>query len=169
MLIDIVSRGGNFLLDIGPTADGRIPVIMQERLLDIGDWLTVNGEAIYGTQTYKRTCQWSAGTRAEEKRGRYKVKYDVLKLTVQPDPGVAFKEIFFTQKDDTLYCICPVYPDGSLTVKDLKLKRSAKITLLGTDEAVAWKQVGDNVNVTMPKLNPSKMPCQFAWTFKIEL
>jgi alpha-L-fucosidase len=44
MLVDIVSRGGNLLLDIGPTADGRIPVIMQQRLTDIGNWLSVNGE-----------------------------------------------------------------------------------------------------------------------------
>ena len=50
VLCDLVSRGGNFLLDIGPTGDGRIPVIMQQRLLEIGDWLKVNGEAIYGTR-----------------------------------------------------------------------------------------------------------------------
>ena len=48
-LIDLVSKGGCLLLDIGPTADGRIPVIMQDRLLAIGRWLEVNGEAIYGT------------------------------------------------------------------------------------------------------------------------
>ena len=46
MLCDIVSRGGNFLLDIGPTADGRIPIIMEDRLIQIGEWLNVNGEAI---------------------------------------------------------------------------------------------------------------------------
>ena len=50
MLADIVSRGGNLLLGIGPTADGRIPVIMEQRLLDVGRWLLVNGEAIYSTR-----------------------------------------------------------------------------------------------------------------------
>lgn len=168
MLMDIVSRGGNFLLDIGPTADGRIPVIMQERLVDIGNWLKVNGEAIYGTHPYKRTCQWTAGTRAEEKRGRYKVKYDVLKLTVQPEPGFAVKEIFFTEKGNTLYCICPVFPDGSLVVKDLRIPASSKITLLGTHDKIQWQQTGNHVQITMPRLNPSRMPCQYAWTFKID-
>jgi alpha-L-fucosidase len=48
-LISVVSRGGNFLLNIGPEADGRIPLIMQERLLDIGNWLSVNGDAVYGS------------------------------------------------------------------------------------------------------------------------
>jgi len=50
LLIDNVSRGGNLLLDIGPTADGRIPAIMEQRLLEMGEWLDVNGEGIYGTQ-----------------------------------------------------------------------------------------------------------------------
>ncbi|MBV9471093.1 MAG: alpha-L-fucosidase [Abitibacteriaceae bacterium] len=49
LLIQMVSQGGNLLLDIGPTADGRIPVVMQDRLISMGNWLKVNGDAIYGT------------------------------------------------------------------------------------------------------------------------
>ena len=57
VLIKTVSSGGNLLLDIGPTADGRIPVIMQERLVQIGDWLKTNGEAIYGTKACKTVSE----------------------------------------------------------------------------------------------------------------
>ncbi len=79
MLIEIVSKGGNLLLDIGPTADGRIPVIMQERLLQIGDWLKVNGEAIYGTRPWRKT--------SEGKMVRYTSKGDTIYAICLRWPG----------------------------------------------------------------------------------
>ncbi len=56
MLVRVVAEGGNLLLNIGPTADGRIPVIMQQRLADVGSWLKVNGEAIYKTEPETIPC-----------------------------------------------------------------------------------------------------------------
>ena len=53
LLVETVSKGGNLLLDVGPTADGRIPVIMQQRLVEIGEWMDVNSDAIYGTQPWR--------------------------------------------------------------------------------------------------------------------
>ncbi|HPX87321.1 MAG TPA: alpha-L-fucosidase [Candidatus Hydrogenedentes bacterium] len=57
LLIDTVSRGGNLLLDVGPRADGTLPEIMEERLLDMGKWLERNGEAIYGTVPWQNGSQ----------------------------------------------------------------------------------------------------------------
>ncbi len=81
LLIDTASRGGNLLLNVGPTADGRIPVVMQERLLHIGRWLETNGEAIYGTQ---------AGVLGAMTWGRSTQKDDRIYLHVfdRPENGV---------------------------------------------------------------------------------
>ncbi|THF82687.1 alpha-L-fucosidase [Cohnella fermenti] len=71
LLVDTVSRGGNLLLNVGPTADGLIPVIMEERLAQLGEWLRVNGEAIYGTSHWPERHDSDAGV-------RYTVKGDAV-------------------------------------------------------------------------------------------
>jgi alpha-L-fucosidase len=90
LLIEKVAGGGNLLLDIGPTADGRIPVIQQQRLLDMGAWLDVNGEAIYESR------KWEGAQNNNT------------------------KNVYFTKKDNNLYVLCTEFPEKPITVKGLK-------------------------------------------------
>jgi alpha-L-fucosidase len=91
MLINKVARGGNLLLNIGPTADGRIPVIMQQRLTDIGSWLKVNGEAIYSTRKWAKAPKVTPTTKQ-----------------------------YFTLKGNDLYLITTEFPKIPLQISGLK-------------------------------------------------
>jgi alpha-L-fucosidase len=169
-LIDTVSRGGNLLLNVGPTADGRIPVIMQERLACLGQWLAANGEAIYGTRTFRDGAQWTEGRRqALDTSTNYRAKYDVEALTLHPAPGEARKEILFTRKDRTLYAILPRYPAGSLAIRELRLPKGARVSLLGSrHSSLAWRQQADDVIVAMPVLADGELSFEGPRTLRIE-
>ena len=168
-LIDKVSRGGNFLLDIGPDEHGKIPPIMQERLLQIGDWLKINGEAIYNTVKWKKASQWSEG------RKDYKPKEGgggdlLLKLTIDPDPGFAVQELFFTynEKTNSLYAIAPKYPSNrKIIIKDCTLQNTSSVSLLATGASLKWKPTGTDIEVDLPEFDPNTMKTGQAYALKI--
>lgn len=168
MLCDIVSRGGNLLLNIGPTDDGRIPVIMQDRLIEIGRWLKINGEAIYGTRFAGRSCQWTEGKIPEQKFGQFMVKYDILQLAGQdPIKGQAVKQIFFTRKDSTLFAITAGWPGKKLLIKSIQVPQTSKIFLLGHDKPIQWKQIGNDIELDLSDINPDKLPSAYSYSFKL--
>jgi alpha-L-fucosidase len=169
MLVDIVSRGGNLCLDIGPRADGKIPVIMQERLLQVGRWLKANGDAIYETRMWREPCQWSKGARPEVKRGEFMTGFDILKETIALDKGQAFKEIFFTHKADSLYAITPRWPGKELVVRNVRAEKETRVTWLATGQTLKWRNRGDSLVISMPEFDPNALSpeLQFAHAFKI--
>jgi alpha-L-fucosidase len=169
-LLDTVSRGGNLLLNVGPTADGRIPVVMQDRLAYLGRWLEHNGEAIFGTRTFRDGAQWSTGRRQElDTSTNYRAKYDVEQLTLMPPPGDARKEILFTRKGSTLYAMLPLYPSGDFVLRGITLPRGARISLLGTRyDGIHWRQKGEDVIISAPRIADGELPFDGPRTFRIE-
>jgi alpha-L-fucosidase len=97
ILIDKVARGGNLLLNIGPTADGRIPVIMQQRLTDMGNWLKVNGEAIYGSRSWSKA------------------------------PSKSDSAVFYTTKGNDLYVLFTKYPEKNFSIPGIKKLANVKL------------------------------------------
>ena len=166
VLADLVSRGGNFLLDIGPTGDGRIPVIMQQRLIEIGDWLKVNGEAIYGTRYAGRSCQWSEGKRPDQDYGEFKVKYNLLEQIGQhPKGGKAVQQLFFTKKPEALYAITSGWLAPEITIKNVKVPPGCVVSMLGVSTPVAAKAQGKDLIISVPRLD--QLPCLHCYTFKV--
>jgi len=138
-LVGIVSRGGNLLLNVGPTSDGQIPVVMQERLLDIGNWLEVNGEAIYKSR----------------KPGlSYK--------------GSGDQKLYFTSKNDSIYCFFTDWCD-TIEIDLPENVDVSTITMTGYNGEINWKQDDRMLKISIPKITIQDLPCLHAWTLKIEL
>jgi alpha-L-fucosidase len=120
LLVDIVSKNGNLLLDVGPEADGTIPAVQMERLQALGDWLHVNGQAIYETHPWKR----AEGASLE---------------------GIPIR---FTQKDSSIFAILlGDVKTSSITLKSLTVAPGSKIYLVGSEKPLVWSQQDADIKI----------------------
>lgn len=171
LLSDIVSKNGNLLLNVGPYSDGHFHPEAVRVLEEVGEWLAVNGEAIYGTRPF---AVYGEGMEQEAVS-----TYDAGKLGSQQGTGVAIdrsdfraseKEYRFTTKGDAIYAIAFGWPsDGEFIIRTLKengvcTKAVRKVTMLGTGAPLAFTRKGDGLYVKAP----GTRPCQSAFVLKIE-
>uniref|UniRef100_A0A8D0FLK5 Alpha-L-fucosidase n=1 Tax=Strix occidentalis caurina TaxID=311401 RepID=A0A8D0FLK5_STROC len=139
-LVQTVSFGGNYLLNVGPTKEGVIVPIFQERLLALGRWLDTNGEAIYESKPWRVQMENSTDT------------------------------VWYTSKGPAVYAIFLIWPqDNVLKLSSPTSSPATQVTMLGFAGTLKWqKSPGKGLLITLPYMLPSPLPPQSGWTVKLE-
>ena len=160
ILVDIVAKNGSMLLNVPPNPDGTIPQVMEDLLINMGAWLQVNGEAIYGTRPW--TIFGEGPTRLPE--GGHKV--EAIKIAYKNT------DIRFTKKSDKeFYAIVMDKPADEIVIKSLTTdigllnSKIENIKLLGSDEKLSWERNSRGLIIKAP----TKYPTEYAHAFKITM
>ena len=165
MLVDIVSKNGNLLINIVQTPEGDLEPDMLKTLGEIGDWVSMNGEGIYATRPWK-VCMEKTGKASADQAPSNSNEKKSLMFNEGKNKYTA-NDIRFTASKDgkTVYAFCLGVPDGEVRIQSLADEKIAGIALLGSDAKVDWKQAGGAL-VIQPV---AKWPSQLAVGFKISL
>ena len=139
---------------------------MEERLLEIGNWLRINGEAIYDTAPWRVSRQWSAGRVPEFQEKEFMAEYDLGKLVDHPAPGSARIDAFFTQKNGTIYALLPRWPEGEFVIKGLQ-GTHPEASLLETKQLLSARPVSNGVAVRLPSCVPTGIASHHVYVVKL--
>lgn len=158
MLVDIVSKNGNLLLNVVQTPEGDLEPDMLKILEEIGNWTSANGEGIYGSRPWKTFGEVSPESKAF-KPGRF-------------DEGYKYnaRDIRFTTRNGSLYAYCLGVPDGDIIIKSLSTgsayeKRTiSSVSMLGSDQKIKWSRGATGMTIK----KPSKLPSWPVIGFKID-
>ncbi|MHA1299569.1 MAG: alpha-L-fucosidase [Candidatus Helarchaeota archaeon] len=169
MFVDIVSKNGNLLLNIGPKADGSIPEYQKKRLNWLGEWLVINGDAIYDTEPWKR----AEGETLDGVKVRFTKKGSNLNIIILKSlKDIANNKNANIDSDKYVY----KYGDCKLIIKNLKIWPKSKIKLLGASSEIKlkWKNKKKDLYIEIEEINkvPYKVLNQPAISFivsKIEI
>ncbi|GLB51957.1 alpha-L-fucosidase [Neptunitalea chrysea] len=139
ILVDVVSKNGALMLNVSPKADGSIPQNQQEVLLEIGDWLKINGQAIYKSSTWE---VFGEGPTKQEKSGMF-----LDKLTYTN------KDVRYTKNENIIYAIVLGWPDSNLTLTSFAGKNYniSNISMLGSNEPIDFEITPEGLKLTTPK------------------
>ena len=155
-LIDVVSKNGNLLMNVGPRADGTIPEEVQRILLDVGEWLRMNGEAIYGTRP------WTIF-------GEGPTKVVAGPVSDTKTLGFTARDYRFTTKEDMVYAIQMAWPAQQVALIEamgstaLGKRKIASVSLLGADLKLDFQQEAERLRIKLP----TQAPCKYASVFRI--
>ena len=164
-LIEVVSKGGNLLLNVGPKGDGSWPIESQENLHAIGAWMKVNGEAIYGTTVWNCAQAITASAQTAKKESdKEKVGKDAVN---DATPKEIVADYRFTQKGNTVYLFVRSPSTARIDIPELAKNKLAirSISLLGSLSKVKWTQDSDHLNLVLPTGHKDDIPI---YVYKID-
>ncbi|WP_372772282.1 alpha-L-fucosidase [Mangrovibacterium sp.] len=141
-LVDIASKGGNYLLNIGPDGLGHVPELSAGGLREIGQWLKINGDAIYGTTRWKISHEGQKETLLEGTGHRAKAGFSRT---------FSANDFWFTTKENKVYTISLACAASQISIKSLKLAagKVENVSLLGNSSTIEWEQTDTALNVDL--------------------
>ncbi|MBV1888530.1 MAG: alpha-L-fucosidase, partial [Urechidicola sp.] len=150
-LTEIVSKGGNYMLNIGPTETGIVPQESVNNLRAVGNWLAINGEAIYNTRKWEVSHE--GPTNIEMNGTSSREKHKGLSLEFTSD------DFWFTKKENFVYAISLENGQQVILIKSLEKGKYKveKVELLGHEEIKTWEQNANGLTIALPENMPSEI------------